>query len=72
MENTTQDHLVSREEAAKILGVKKSTLEIWACTGRYNLPMVKIGRLANYKISDLQKFITRRTISRGPENHGEG
>ena len=31
------DRLLSREEAAKFLGVSKGTLEVWACTKRYNL-----------------------------------
>jgi excisionase family DNA binding protein len=55
--------LLSRTEAAKFLGVKAGTLEVWASTGRYDLPIVKIGRLAKYRLSDLQKFIDQRATT---------
>jgi excisionase family DNA binding protein len=57
--------LLSREEAASFLGVKKSTLEVWSCSKRYHLPYVKIGRLVRYKLSDLHAFIDRRTLTGG-------
>ena len=51
------EKLLSRAEAAEILGVTKGTLDIWACTKRYNLPFIKIGRLAKYRLNDLNEFI---------------
>ena len=56
-----QNQLLSRKEASEFLGVKESTLSVWACTRRYNLPIVKIGRLAKYRMSDLLKFLDDRT-----------
>jgi hypothetical protein len=55
-------HLVSRAEAARFLGICSQTLAVWACTGRYNLPMVKIGRCVKYRQSDLDNFITRNVV----------
>jgi hypothetical protein len=55
-------HLVSRVEAARALGIRPQTLAVWACTGRYNLPMVKIGRCVKYRQSDLDNFIARNVI----------
>lgn len=52
--------LLSRAEAAIFLGVSKGTLEVWASTQRYNLPFVKIGRLAKYRMCDLEAFIQSR------------
>jgi excisionase family DNA binding protein len=49
--------LMSRKEAAAYLGVSETTLAIWKCTGRYNLKVYKIGRLAKYKKADLDAFI---------------
>ena len=59
------DPLLSRRDAARLLGVKVETLEVWASTGRYNLPFVKVGRLVKYRFSDLQAFVQerRRSIS---------
>ncbi len=52
--------LMSRKEAALYLGVSERTLAIWKCTGRYKLPVVKIGRLAKYRRADLDAFIASR------------
>ena len=49
--------LLSRKDAAEYLGLKESTLAIWKCNKRYNLPYVKIGGKVRYRLSDLQKFI---------------
>ena len=54
--------LLSREQAASYLGVRPNTLAVWASTGRYDLPMVKIGRCAKYLRSDLDSFIERNTV----------
>lgn len=51
--------LFTRKQAADYLGVSEQTLAIWKCTGRYNLPYVKIGRLVKYKQTDLDAFIAR-------------
>ena len=45
-----RSELLSRAEAAAYLGVAKQTLAIWACTKRYELNYVKIGRLVKYRL----------------------
>ena len=57
-----QSNLLSRKEAASYLGLREKTLAQWTLTKRYDLPVVKIGRLVKYKKSDLDKFIETRTI----------
>ena len=57
-----QTRLLTRAEAAEFLGVKPQTLAIWATTGRYGLPLIKVGRLAKYRLSDLECFLDQRTI----------
>lgn len=57
--------LLSRKAAAKYLGVAAQTLAQWACTGRYNLPFVKIGRSVKYRQSALDTFISSRTRQNG-------
>jgi len=61
MNNLNHERLFSRSEASTYLGVSTKTLAMWASTRRYDLPMIKIGRLAKYKKSDLDQFIARRT-----------
>ena len=56
-----QSELMSRKEAAAYLGLAEQTLAIWKTTGRYNLPVIKVGRLVKYRKSDLDRFITTRT-----------
>ena len=54
--------LLTRNEAAEYLGVKPQTMAVWALTGKYGLPMVKVGRAVRYRKSDLEAFIKRRTV----------
>lgn len=54
--------LLTRAEAADYLGIAKQTLAIWKTTGRYALPVVKVGRLTKYRRSDLDEFLSRRTL----------
>lgn len=58
---TATDPLLNEVEAAQILGVKPTTLQIWRCTKRYFLPYVKVGRLVRYRTSALDAFVTSRT-----------
>jgi excisionase family DNA binding protein len=58
-----ESDLMSRKQAATYLGVSETTLAIWKCTGRYNLKVYKIGRLAKYRKSDLDAFIASRAAS---------
>ncbi|MBC7857105.1 MAG: helix-turn-helix domain-containing protein [Pirellulaceae bacterium] len=55
--------LLSREEAAELLGVKPQTLAKWVSDGNYDLPVVKVGRLSKYRPADVEAFIDRNTVS---------
>lgn len=59
--STAPKPLLTQEEAAVLVGVKPSTLQIWRVTGRYGLPYVKSGRLVRYRESDVLAFLDRRT-----------
>jgi excisionase family DNA binding protein len=57
------DPLLTEKQAAKILGVQPSTLQVWRSTKRYPLPYVKSGRLVRYRASAVQEFIELRTVA---------
>ena len=61
MNNINNNQLLTRRQASEYLGVKENTLAVWVCNKRYNLPIIKIGRLCKYRLSDLEKFIEERT-----------
>lgn len=61
----TTSKLLNREQAANFLGVRPQTLACWACSARYSLPFVRIGRRVMYRISDLEQFITDNVVMRG-------
>ena len=61
MTTATHPKLLTRDEAAAYLNVKPNTLAIWATTGRYDLPFVRIGRCVRYRLADLEAFIERQT-----------
>ena len=54
--------LLTREEAAAYLGVKSRTLAVWATTHRYNLPFIKVGSRVRYRRSDLDAWVSSRTV----------
>ncbi len=56
----TGDRL-TRRQAARYLGLSPHTLEVWGTTGRYNLPFIKVGRVVQYRMADLDAFLERRT-----------
>jgi len=53
--------LLTRDQAAAYLGVSVGTLAVWATTGRYSLPVVKVGRLVRYRRTDLDAWLDERT-----------
>ena len=58
---TLETQLLTPNQVSRILGVKRHTLAVWRCTGRYNLPFVKSGRLVKYHLKDVESFIERQT-----------
>jgi excisionase family DNA binding protein len=66
MAQKIQSNLLTREQAANFLSLKKTTLEAWACRGGGPV-FVKMGKAVRYRITDLEKFIE----SRMRQNTGE-
>lgn len=62
MVSTSSPALLTREQAAEYLGVQVQTLAVWATTGRYALPFIRVGRLVKYRRSDLDAFLESRTV----------
>ncbi|PTR14365.1 excisionase family DNA binding protein [Nitrosospira sp. Nsp2] len=62
--DSSEDPLFSNSQAADYLGLADNTLSVWRCTGRYNIPYIKVGRLVRYRKSDLDAFLQRRTQGR--------
>ncbi len=58
----SSDRLLDRSEVEARFGIPKRFLEVAAVRGD-GPPMVKIGRLARYRIKDLQEWIeTQRVV----------
>lgn len=57
--------LLNREEAAAYLDVKPQTLACWACTKRYGLRYIRVGRNIRYRKRDLDAFLDARTVGAG-------
>jgi excisionase family DNA binding protein len=49
-------------EAAAYLGISPEALEIWRCTGRYQIPYLKIGRRVRYRRAHLDAWLASRTV----------
>jgi hypothetical protein len=57
------DDLVDRHTAAKILGLRYSTLCTWASTGRHDLPYIRCGAAVRYRIGALRQWLRERTVT---------
>ena len=57
------DKLLSREEAAEMLGVQSNTLAVWAMKGIGPAP-TKIGTRSMYRRSVLDAYISKNTMPR--------
>lgn len=57
---------LNRKEAAAYLGLSNPhTLSVWAATGRYKIPFIKVGRKVFYRRTDLDNFLASRTVREG-------
>jgi len=59
------DPVLTPVEAADYLKMSPTTLAIWRCTKRYDLPYHKVGRKVRYRQSDLDAFLTGARVERG-------
>lgn len=59
---STNATLLNREEAANYLGVSPSTLANWACTKKYQIKFIRVGRSVRYRQSDLDAFVLRGEV----------
>lgn len=64
--------LLTRPQAAQYMGLKPQTLGVWASTGRYALPMVRVGRKVLYRRTDLDVWLQSRTCTHAGELAGTG
>lgn len=71
MVTNVSERLLSRIEAANFLNVAPQTLAVWATTGRYRLPYVRIGTRAMYRLADLEAFIESRRVTHGADAAAE-
>ncbi|MCE9544288.1 MAG: helix-turn-helix domain-containing protein [Planctomycetia bacterium] len=53
--------LLTRAQAADFLGVTAGTLAVWHSAGRYDLPVVHVGRSVRYRLADLERWLQDRT-----------
>lgn len=66
------DPILCRKRAAEYLGsISVKTLANWKSSGRYDLPVVLIGRRVFYRRSDLDAFIERGKQRPGTSRAGE-
>ena len=56
-----RDTLLDDVQTGIVLGdVATSTLAVWRCTGRYDLPFLKIGRNVRYRLGDVLDWMESR------------
>ena len=59
--SVADDRLLTRRQAAEVLGFQPQTLARWAWAGREDRPPeVKVGRSVRYRASELSRWIAER------------
>jgi excisionase family DNA binding protein len=53
--------LLTDDEVAKRLCVSVQTLSNWRCTGRNDLPFIRVGRCVRYSAEAVEKWLRDRT-----------
>jgi predicted DNA-binding transcriptional regulator AlpA len=60
----TDDRLLTRKQAAEVLGFQPQTLARWVWEGRADRPPeVRLGRAVRYRASELSRWIAERSDS---------
>ena len=62
------ERLLTRKQAAEILGVAVGTLANWQSTGYKKLPHLKIGHHVRYRLSDLEAWLDNTCMVNRPED----
>jgi predicted DNA-binding transcriptional regulator AlpA len=66
MATATDDRLLTRKQAAEVLGFQPQTLARWKWEGREDRPPeVRVGRAVRYRASELSRWIAERGESTG-------
>jgi hypothetical protein len=60
---TNPKRLLTPQEVADILKIRKNTLATWRCSGRYDLPYIKVGRVVRYELESLTKFMSQQAMA---------
>lgn len=55
--------LLTSEEAADYLSLKKNTLVYWRCTKSQQVPYIKVGGRVRYQQKDLDKWLEKQRIA---------
>lgn len=63
-ETSNKPKLLTSKQAADYICVAPDTLAVWRCTGRYNIPYIKIGSKVRYREQNLNEFLDERTQRR--------
>lgn len=58
-----EDDLLTPEQTGQMLTVKPQTLAVWRSSGRHGLPFVKVGHAVRYRRSDVEQWLTNRTVT---------
>lgn len=58
----TPGQLLTRREAADLLGLKAQTLAVWASTGKNDLPYIAVGGRTRYRLSAIEEWLESRTV----------
>ena len=48
---------ISSKEAAELLGIHPTTLQVWRHRNKINIPYIKVGRAVLYNLDDIENYL---------------
>lgn len=60
------NELLTRKKTAQLMKLSEHTLAVWSCSGRYDLPYIKIGTSVRYRVADINAWLEARSEQSHP------
>ncbi len=64
---TLVDELLTTDQVAALLGIKRNTVEIYRVTGKTPIPFIKLGTAkqapVRYRRADVERWLAQRTFA---------
>lgn len=59
----SDEKYLTTKQTAELTQIKRQTLAYWRHVGKVDLPYIKLGGCVRYKLSDVEAWVERNTVT---------